>query len=72
MSKNARRFRSVVVTVLAVAATNAAIAFASGIPLRPESPRPVVTERDSGIPVRPEAPRPRTSGIPVRPEAPRP
>ncbi len=74
MSKNARRFRSVVITVVAVAATNFAIAFASGssdatsIPprpktsgvatCRPESPRPRLTSGTTGVPTRPESPRP--------------
>ena len=74
MSTNARRFRSVVITILAVAATNAAIAFASGVPTRPDSPRPR-TEKTSGVPTRPDSPRPhteKTSGVPTRPDSPRP
>jgi len=86
MSKNARRFRSLVITVVAVAATNAAIAFASGVPIIPDSPRPrtsgvpiipdsprpVVEERTSGVPIIPDSPRPRTSGVPIIPDSPRP
>ena len=86
MSKNARRFRSLVITVVAVAATNAAIALASGVPMLPDSPRPktsgvpmlpdsprpFVSERTSGVPMLPDSPRPRTSGVPMLPDSPRP
>ncbi|MBK7256656.1 MAG: hypothetical protein IPI01_02305 [Ignavibacteriae bacterium] len=74
MSTNARRFRSIAITILAVAATNAAIAFASGVPVgKPDSPRP----KTSGVPVgKPDSPRPhaeKTSGVPVgKPDSPRP
>ena len=66
MSSTAKRFRSLVITVMAIAATDIAISFASGIPVMPDAPRP-----KSGIPVMPDAPRPK-SGIPVMPDAPRP
>lgn len=68
MSKNARRFRSLIITVVAVAATNAAIAFASGVPMIPDSPRP----KDSGVPMIPDSPRPKDSGVPMIPDSPRP
>ena len=68
MSKNARRFRSLVITIVAVAATNAAIAIASGVPILPDSPRP----KTSGVPILPDSPRPHTSGVPILPDSPRP
>jgi hypothetical protein len=68
MSSNARRFRSLIVTIVAIAATNAAISFASGVPTKPMNPRP----KDSGVPTSPENPRPRTSGVPTTPNNPRP
>ncbi len=66
MSRTANRLRSIVITVIAVAATNLAISYASGVPTIPEAPRP-----KSGVPTIPEAPRPK-SGVPTIPEAPRP
>lgn len=82
MSSNARRFRSLIVTIVAVAATNAAIAFASGVPTTPDSPRPRTSgvpttpdsprPKDSGVPTTPDSPRPRTSGVPTTPDSPRP
>jgi hypothetical protein len=54
MSSNARRFRSLIVTIVAIAATNAAISFASGVPTTPSNPRP----RTSGVPTTPSNPRP--------------
>ena len=63
MSSNARRFRSLIVTIVAVAATNAAIAFASGVPT------------DSGLSAsederRPDDPRLATSEVQWRPDDP--
>ncbi len=76
MSRTAKRLRSIAVTVIAIAATNYAISFASGVPTRPEAPRPKVTTPSSGIPTRPEAPRPKvgqpSSGVPTIPDCPRP
>jgi len=86
MSKNARRFRSLVITIVAVAATNAAIAIASGVPILPDSPRPktsgvpilpdsprpFVGDRTSGVPILPGSPPPDTSGVPILPDSPRP
>ena len=70
MSRNARRFRSLVITVLAIAATNIAISYAdgqkSGVPIIPDMPRP-----KSGVPIIPDMPRPR-SGVPIIPDMPRP
>jgi len=45
MSRTANRLRSIVITVIAVAATNLAISYASGVPTIPEAPRP-----KSGVP----------------------
>ena len=76
MSRTAKRIRAIAVTVIAVAATNYAISFASGVPSIPESPRPKVTKPSSGVPSMPESPRPKTvqpsSGVPSMPESPRP
>ena len=70
MSSTSKRVRSLVVTLVLVVVTNAAIAsalkFDSFVPVLPEAPRP-----DSFVPVLPEAPRP-DSFVPVLPEAPRP
>ena len=76
MGRTLSRVRALLLTLAAVVATNYAISFASGVPVRPESPRPKATILDSGVPVRPESPRPKQdlpdSGVPVRPESPRP
>ncbi len=76
MSRTAKRLRSIAVTVIAIAATNYAISFASGVPIRPDAPRPRITTPSSGVPIRPDAPRPKaagpSSGVPIRPDAPRP
>lgn len=76
MSRNVKRIRAIAVTVIAVAATNYAISFASGVPVRPDSPKPKFTTPSSGVPVRPDCPRPKVdklaSGVPVRPDCPRP
>ena len=70
MPRTARRFRSLVVTVIAVVATNIAISFAdnqkSGVPIVPDGPRP-----KSGVPIVPDGPRPK-SGVPIVPDGPRP
>ena len=66
MSSTAKRFRSLVITVIAIAAANFAVSFASGVPVLPDSPRP-----KSGVPVLPDSPRPK-SGVPVLPDSPRP
>ncbi len=66
MSHTAKRFRSLIITVAAVAATNYAISFASGVPTMPDSPRP-----KSGVPTMPDSPRPK-SGVPTMPDSPRP
>ena len=79
MSRTSKRLRSIVITVIAVAATNFAISFASGVPTMPDAPRP-----KSGVPTMPDAPRPKVesqkaldnyaarSGVPTMPDAPRP
>lgn len=76
MSRTAKRLRSIAVTVIAIAATNYAISFASGVPIRPDSPRPKVSKLSSGVPIRPDSPRPKasgpSSGVPIRPDSPRP
>ncbi len=66
MSSTAKRFRSLIITLAAVAATNYAISFASGVPNVPDSPRP-----KSGVPNVPDSPRPK-SGVPNVPDSPRP
>ena len=81
MSRTSKRLRSIVITVIAVAATNFAISLAgagpsiptratqelkSGNPILPNAPRP-----KSGNPILPNAPRPK-SGNPILPNAPRP
>ena len=68
MSGKAKRVRALVLTVMAIAATNYAISFASGVPTKPQSPRPVL----SGVPTKPQSPRPKGSGVPTKPESPRP
>ena len=66
MSPTAKRTRSLVITIIAIAVTNIAISYASGIPVLPDSPKP-----KSGIPVLPDSPKPK-SGIPVLPDSPKP
>ena len=66
MSRTAKRTRSLVITLLAIAATNIAISYASGIPIQPDSPKP-----KSGIPIQPDSPKPK-SGIPIQPDSPKP
>jgi hypothetical protein len=66
MSSTVKRFRALAITVIAVAATNYAISFASGVPTVPDSPRP-----KSGVPTVPDSPRPK-SGVPTVPDSPRP
>ena len=57
MSTTAKRIRSLVITVMAIAITNVAISFAtgqkSGVPAVPDGPRP-----KSGVPAVPDGPRP--------------
>ena len=57
MSTTAKRIRSLVITVIAIAVTNVAISFASG--------------EKSGVPVPPDGPKPK-SGVPVPPDGPKP
>ena len=66
MSRIANRTRSLVITVIAIAVTNIAISYASGIPILPDSPKP-----KSGIPILPDSPKPK-SGIPILPDSPKP
>jgi hypothetical protein len=80
MSRTAKRFRSLVITIIAIAATNFALSYAGSLPqstanassskmgvaVRPEAPKPKM-----GVAVRPEAPKPKM-GVAVRPEAPKP
>ena len=74
MTSTSKRVRSIAITAFVIAATNYAISFASGVPVRPDAPRPKQAQINSGVPVIPDAPRPREvgSGVPVRPDAPRP
>ena len=66
MHSTVKRLRSIAITLAAVAATNLAISYASGLPMIPDAPRP-----KSGLPMIPDAPRPK-SGLPMIPDAPRP
>ena len=66
MSRTAKRFRSLVITVIAIGLTNIAISYASGVGTVPETPRP-----KSGVGTVPETPRPK-SGVGTVPETPRP
>ncbi|HEX9656991.1 MAG TPA: hypothetical protein VGB89_08785 [Bacteroidota bacterium] len=70
MSSTSKRVRSLLITLVLVVVTNAAIGsalkFGTIVPVLPEAPRP-----DTIVPVLPEAPRPDTI-VPVLPEAPRP
>jgi hypothetical protein len=69
MSSTAKRFRSLLVTLAVVAATNIAISNAngrSGVANVPDAPRP-----KSGVANVPDAPRPK-SGVANVPDAPRP
>ncbi len=63
MKTTMKRIRALVITVIAVAATNYAVSFASGVPL-PDSPKP-----KSGVPL-PDSPKPK-SGVPL-PDSPKP
>lgn len=66
MSRNARRIRSIVITVVAVFAANIAISYASGVPIMPDMPKP-----KSGVPIMPDMPKPK-SGVPIMPDMPKP
>ena len=70
MSRHAKRFRSLVIAVIAIVATNAAISYGfsnrSAIPIVPEIPKP-----RSGLPIVPAPPKPR-SAIPIVPDIPKP
>jgi len=70
MSHTTKRLRTLVITVIAIAATNFAISFAagqrSGVAAMPDVPRP-----KSGIAAMPDVPRPK-SGIAAMPDVPRP
>ncbi len=66
MSSTAKRFRSLVITVAAVAATNFAISYASGVATIPDTPKP-----KSGVATVPDTPRPK-SGVATVPDTPRP
>lgn len=70
MSHKVKRFRSLVITVIAIAATNYAISFAagqkSGAAALPDVPRP-----KSGAAALPDVPRPK-SGAAALPDVPRP
>ena len=66
MSQTTKRFRSLIITVAIVAATNFAISYASGVGTIPDSPRP-----KSGVGTIPDSPRPK-SGVGTIPDSPRP
>ncbi len=69
MSSTAKRIRAIGITVLAVAATNFAISYASGVPTMPDSPKPGTHSVASGVPTMPDSPKPGThslaSGVPT-------
>ena len=66
MSRTAKRTRSLVITIIAIAITNIAISYASGVPMMPDSPKP-----KSGVPMMPDSPKPK-SGVPMMPDSPKP
>jgi hypothetical protein len=66
MSRVAKRVRSLVITVIAIAVTNIALSYASGVSTIPDSPRP-----KSGVSTIPDSPRPK-SGVSTIPDSPRP
>jgi len=66
MSRTAKRFRSLVITVIAIGLTNFAISYASGVATHPDTPRP-----KSGVATHPDTPRPK-SGVATHPDTPRP
>jgi len=82
MSRNVRRFRSLILTVAGILAINWAIADAStaststkneslkasGVPCNPTYPKP----KASGVPCNPTYPKPKASGVPCNPTYPRP
>lgn len=68
MSRQAKKLRSLVITIIAVGATNAAIAY--GLNSEPAIPSETRIEK-SGLPMIPDPPRPR-SGVPMVPDVPRP
>jgi len=66
MSRNLRRIRSLILTVVAIFAANIAISYASGVPIMPDMPKP-----KSGVPIMPDMPKPK-SGVPIMPDMPKP
>jgi len=66
MKNTIKRFRAIVITVIAIAATNFTLSSASGVATIPDSPRP-----KSGVATIPDSPRPR-SGVATVPDSPRP
>ena len=69
MSRQARKLRALVITVLAVVAMNAAIAL--GFSSDSAVTTGTTSVDKSGIPMIPDPPRPR-SGLPMVPDVPRP
>ena len=70
MSRQTKRIRSLVIMLIAVAATNAAISYGFS---RENSVTDVasLTAEKSGMPMLPDPPRPR-GGLPMVPDVPRP
>jgi len=66
MSRTAKRTGSLVITIIAIAVTNIAISYSSGMPIMPDSPKP-----KSGMPIMPDSPKPK-SGMPIMPDSPKP
>ena len=58
MSATAKRYRAVVIAIIAALSVNYAISFASGVPTMPNSPRPKAGVPNSGVPTMPNSPRP--------------
>lgn len=70
MSRTMKRIRSLVVTIVLIAATNIAISYASNVPFLPDAPKPGTK---SNVPFLPDAPKPGTkSNVPFLPDAPKP
>jgi hypothetical protein len=70
VSRQTKRIRSLVLTLVAIAATNAAIAYGFGHDATVAGSLTIGSEK-SGMPMLPDPPRPR-GGIPMVPDVPRP
>ena len=70
MSRQTKRIRSLVIMLIAIAATNAAISYGFS-PESTISGALSISSEKSGMPMVPDPPRPR-SGLPMIPDVPRP